>query len=234
MIPAVSRLQLEDRRRDIVRLVARMARTLAALHFAVYALLQVTGPEVVTVLFTERYRDSWPILAVNLTLIPLSILSSACDPVLRAYPAQAAMLLRVRVGLIGVMALGLWLVTAHDWLLGAIVVMVAVTAVDRIVLSAMLGRALGVSRHDLPLFRDLGKLALAAALAAVVAAGVRVAVAPAGPLTVLAASGAAFAAAYVVAVFALGVPTPDERQLVRRRVRALLPTWFPREARLEP
>jgi O-antigen/teichoic acid export membrane protein len=222
MIPAVSRLQLENRPDEIVGLIARMMRKLAALYFPLYAGLLVTGREFVTVLFTESYRASWPIFAVNLTLIPLCILTAACDPVLRAYPAYTSMLVRIRVALVAVLIAGLSVVTAHHWLLGAIVVMVGVSLIDRLAVSVMLGRVLQVSWHDLALFRDIAKLAAAAALAGAAAAGVRMLVAGAGPLAVLAAGAAALAAVYVASVAALGVPTRAERDAVRRRAVAIL------------
>ena len=161
MIPTVSRLQLENQPGEIVRLVARMMRKLAALYFPLYACLLVTGREFVTVLFTESYRASWPIFAVTLTLIPLCILTAACDPVLRAYPAYTSVLVRIRVALIAVLVSGLWIVTAHHWLLGAIVVMVGVAAIDRFTVSVMLGRVLDVTWRDLRLFGDIAKLAAA-------------------------------------------------------------------------
>jgi len=222
MIPAVSRLQLENRPGEIVGLVARMMRKLAALYFPLYAGLLVTGREFVTVLFTESYRESWPIFAVNLTLIPLCILTAACDPVLRAYPAYTAMLVRIRVALVAVLIAGLWVVTARHWLLGAIVVMVGVSAIDRLTVSAMLARVLRVSWRDLAPFRDVAKLAAAAALAGVAAAVVRLLAAGAGPLTVLVAGAAALAAVYVASVAALGVPTAVEREAVRRWALAIL------------
>ena len=217
MIPAVARLQLENRPREITLLVARMMRTLAALYFPIYVFLLVTGREFVTLLFTESYRASWPIFAVNLTLIPLAILTSACDPVLRAHPACIPLMLRIRVALVGLLALLLWGVTAHHWLLGAIVVMVAVNVVDRLTASVVLGRVLGLSWRDLALFRDIAWLAIAAVLAGLVAAGVRILAAGAGPLVVLGASGAALAAAYAVSVGAFRITTPAEREAIRRR-----------------
>ena len=48
------------------------------------------------------------------------------------------------------------------------------------------------------------------------------------PFVLLAVCGAACAVAYGVATLLLGVPTPEERGLVRRqlaRARALFPTW---------
>ena len=222
MIPTVSRLQLENRPGEIVQLVARMMRKLAALYFPLYACLLVIGREFVTLLFTESYRASWPIFAVNLTLIPLCILNAACDPVLRAHPAYTPVLVRIRVALIAVLVAGLWVVTSRHWLLGAIVVMVGVYVIDRVSVSVMLGRVLHVSWRDLALFRDIAKLAAAAALAGVAAALVRVLVAGAGPLAVLAAASLTLAVVYVSAVTVLGVPTPDERDALRRRLLAVL------------
>jgi O-antigen/teichoic acid export membrane protein len=222
MIPTVSRLQLENQPGEIVQLVARMMRKLAALYFPLYACLLVTGREFVTVLFTERYQASWPIFAVNLTLLPLCILTAACDPVLRAYPAYTSVLVRIRVALVAVSVLGLWFVTAQHWLLGAIVVMVGVGLVDRLTVSVMLARVLHVGWRDLALFRDVAKLAAAAGIAGLLAAGVRLVVAEAGPLAVLAASSAVLGIAYVVSVRALGVPTVSERHAVRERALAML------------
>src|SRR5437870_2610591 len=222
MIPAVGRLQLEGERREIVELLARMVRMLAALYFPLYACLLVVGREFVTVLFTESYRGSWPIFAVNLTLIPLGILTSACDPVLRAYPAYTSILVRIRVALVAVLVLGLWSVTARHWLLGAIVVMVSVNAVDRVAVSLMLARVLKVTGRDLARFGDVAKLAAAAAVAGVIAAVVRLLVGAGGALVVLAASGAAFATVYVVSVWALGGVTVAERDALRRRALAFL------------
>jgi O-antigen/teichoic acid export membrane protein len=222
MIPTVSRLQLENQPGEIVRLVARMMRKLAALYFPLYACLLVTGREFVTVLFTERYQGSWPIFAVNLTLIPLCILTAACDPVLRAYPAYTSVLVRIRVALVAVLVLGLWTVTARHWLLGAIVVMVGVGLIDRLTVSVMLARVLQVGWHDLALFRDVAKLAAAAGLAGLLAAGVRLLVAEAGPLAVLAASWTVLAVTYVVSVVVLGVPTAAERHAIRQRALAIL------------
>jgi len=217
MIPAVGRLQREGQPSEIVALIASLMRKLGAMYFPLYAGLVVTGREFITVLFTDSYRGSWPIFAVNLTLIPLCILTAACDPVLRAYPAYATVLVRIRVALIAVLAFGLWAVTSRHWLLGAILVMVGVNLIDRLVVSAMLARMLAMRWRDLALFRDVAKLALAAAVAALAAEGVRAVLSGAAPLVVLAGAGATLAAVYVPMVWILGVPTPAELAALRRR-----------------
>jgi len=142
--------------------------------------------------------------------------------VLRAYPAYTSLLVRIRVVLVAAMVVGLWVVTARHWLLGAIVVMVGVSVIDRLTVSALLARVLEVSWRDLVLFRDIAKLAAAAAFGGAAAALVRVLVAGAGPLAVLAACAAALGTVYVASVAALGVPTAAERAALRRRALAVL------------
>lgn len=222
MIPAIGRLELHGKPEDIVRLSARLMRVLAALYFPIYVFLLVAGREFIVVLFTARYVDSWPIFAINLTLIPLSILTSVSDPVLRAYPAYIPWLLRLRLVLLGVLMLGAWLATSNLLMLGAIVVMVAVHAADRVVLAVVLGRALKVSWRHLGLLRDVGKLSVAAGVAGLATAAAHAAVAGATPLAVLATSAAVFAAVYLLSVLALGVPTPTERMAAREQVGRVL------------
>ena len=79
LIAKVSFLQQQNETREIIFLTARAARKLAAVYFPVYALLIVVGPEFIRFLFTNRYAASWPIFAVNLTMLPASILLSGSD-----------------------------------------------------------------------------------------------------------------------------------------------------------
>lgn len=222
MIPAISRLQLEARPDEIVRLTARLMRALAVLYFPLYVFLLVSGREFITVLFTTRYLDSWPIFALNLTLIPLGILSSASDPVLRAYPQFTGRLLKLRLALLAALVPALWAVTSHGWLLGAIAVVVGVNIADRVVLSAVLGRALGVTWRDLGLLRDIGKVAVAAVTAGLGTRLLHGLMAGHAPLLVLGASAVVFGAVYVLSVLLLGVVTAEERHRIRRRTRNLL------------
>src|SRR5256884_2824439 len=51
--------------------------------------LLVSGRDFIVILFTERYLDSWPVFAIGLALLPLSLISTASDPVFRAYPERS-------------------------------------------------------------------------------------------------------------------------------------------------
>jgi O-antigen/teichoic acid export membrane protein len=226
MIPRVSYLQSLGRRREIIELMARMMRKLAAVLFPVYVLLMITGREFITVLFTERYLSSWPIFAINLTLVPLALLVSAYDPVMRAYAEHRYFLIKVRVVLIAVLFIALWFGTRHFGLLGAIVTVVGVSVVERFVTAFKSASILGLTARDIFLLKDVGKLATAAIAAGVVALAARWLLHGSRPIIILAVCGVFFFFAYIAAIALMGVLTPPERKAIRQRV-ALLRRFTP-------
>jgi len=195
LIARVSILQKRGEHREIVVLLARAARKLAAVYFPVYVFLMVAGREFIRVLFTARFADSWPIFAVNLTLLPLGIV--LLDPLFRAYQLERYFLLRLRLVLAAVLIVTLWLFTARLGLLGVIAMVIATAALERSVMAVHFARLLGVTSRDLVLLRDVGKLAVAALSAGVVAALIRWFLVRESALVVLAGCGAAFAVVYL-------------------------------------
>jgi O-antigen/teichoic acid export membrane protein len=195
LITRVSVLQKRNDTREIVLLMARAARKLAGVYFPVYAFLMVAGREFLQVLFTARFAHSWPIFAVNLTLLPLGII--LLDPLYRAFERERYFLLRLRLALAAVLIAALWLFTERAGLLGVIAMVVAIAGAERVAMAIHFGRLLGVTARDVVLLRDIGKLAMAAAGAGAVAALVRWMLAPRGELAVLAGCGAVFAAVYL-------------------------------------
>jgi O-antigen/teichoic acid export membrane protein len=195
LIARVSILQKRDEHREIVLLAARAARKLAAVYFPVYVFLMVAGREFIRVLFTARFADSWPIFAVNLTLLPLGIL--LLDPLYRAYQGERYFLLRLRLVLAAVLIVTLWLFTARLGLLGVIAVVVAIAAFERALMAIHFARLLGVTARDVILLRDIGKIAIAALIAGVVTELIRVLLVRESALTVLAGCGVAFAVVYL-------------------------------------
>jgi hypothetical protein len=93
--------------------------------------------------------------------------------------------------------LTLWLFTGRLGLLGVIAVVVAIAVFERAVMAVHFGRLLGVTARDVTLLGDVGKLALAALGAGVVARLIRVLLEPDGALAVLAGCGAVFAMVYL-------------------------------------
>jgi O-antigen/teichoic acid export membrane protein len=187
-------------------------RKLAVAYLPICALLLVVGPELIRFLFTDRYLSSWPVFAVNVTLLPLSIV--LLDPLYRAYTEQRYFLIRVRIVLVLAVILFLWFGTSHFGLVGAIVAVVAVNLTERIVTGIRFGRVMGVTRHDVSLLKDVGRIALAAAGAALVAIFIRAQMLAAGPLTILLVCGATFTVIYAACIFLLKIPSREEKRAV--------------------
>ncbi len=195
LITRVSMLQKQGESRSIVQLLANAARKLAAVYFPVYVFLLVAGREFIRVLFTARFADSWPIFAVNLTLLPLGIV--LLDPLYRAFERERYFLLRLRLALAAVLIVALWLFTARLGLLGVIGVVVSIAATERAVMAIHFGKLLGITGRDLVLLRDVAKLASAALAAGAVAELVRWSLVRESAFTVLVACGVVFAGVYL-------------------------------------
>lgn len=116
---------------------------------------------------------------------------------------------------------GLWFGTARFGLMGAISTVVLVTLTERIVMAVRFGGILHVVRQDLRLLQDVGKLASAAAVAALLTAVVRFALRDRKPLMVLIACGIVFSLVYLGGILLAGVVTPEEKDTVRRKLAAL-------------
>lgn len=222
MIPRVAELEKRGARREIIVLISRMMRKLAVAYFALYAFLIVAGREFIVVLFREQYLASWPIFAINLSIIPLGIITSACDPVMRAYPEHRFFLLRMRAVLLGGLFAALWFGTRRVGLVGVISLVVLTNLLERIVVAARCAKALGMTRAEVPLFKDVGKLACAAACAGAATALVRAFVAATlPPFFVLAVCGVVFTIVYLAGVWLFGIVSADEREIAGRALRTL-------------
>jgi len=219
LIPRVSLLQQQNDTREIMELMARAMRKLAAVYFPVYALMVVVAHEFISFLFTRSYLASVPVFLINLTLLLLGIVLQ--DPLFRAYVEQRFFLIRLRVVLCVLLTAGLWVGITRFGMVGAISAVVLVGVAERAVMAIRFGRILGVTRKDIVLLKDVGKLALAAAAAGLVTAVVRLPLRGAKPLIVLMACGIVFSLIYVGGVLLAGVVTPEEMGMVRRKMVAI-------------
>lgn len=218
MIPRVSLLQKQGERREIAELVARMMRKLSAVLLPFYAFLIVMGREFILVLFTAQYLESWPIFAINLTLVPLAIITSAYDPVIRAFAEHRYFLLRLRAVLLVLFIACLWFGLTRFGLIGAVTVMVGINVIDRLLTARKVKNILGVTRRDFVLLKDVGKLAVASVVAGLSTALVRALLPGTRPLVMLTIGGCVFALTYLVAVLLLGVLTTNERGMIQHRL----------------
>jgi len=215
LIPRISYLQHIKDTREIILLVARATRKMAAVYFPIYALLVATAHQLIAFVFTPRYLASVPIFIINLTVLLISIVLQ--DPLFRAYKEQRFFLIRLRIFTCTLLVAGLWFGIARFGTMGAITTVVVVSVTDRTISAIRFGRILGVGWKDIALFEDVGKLALAAAAAGVAAAAVRLPLLGARPLVTLLVCGVVFSLVYLAAVLLAGVVTPEEKDLVRRK-----------------
>lgn len=218
-IPRVSHLQSLQRRDHIIGLLVGMIRKLAALYLPLCVFLLVTGREFLTLLFTEAYITSWPIFAVNLASIPLAVVATACDPVLRAYAEHRYFLLRVRTVLLFVLVGGLWWGIREFGLVGAITAVVGVAALEQGVSALKVIHILGASRRNLAGLKDVAKIIASACAAGVLAVAAKALFLQGdGPLTKLIVCGLVFFAAYMPAIILLGAVHRDELETLRQQV----------------
>ena len=221
ILPRISYLQRDGQAREIVLLLANAIRKLAAVYLPLFALLMITGREFLTVMFTSAYAASWPIFAINLLLLPISLIE--VDAVVRAYESYRFFLLKLQVVLSLVMVFALWYGINRYGLIGAVSVVVLINFLLRVVLAVRFSRVLGAGLRDLLLLKDVGKIALASAIAAAVTFAVRsfVPMGGARPLIVLAFCFTVFTLVYLLSIMLLRVPTDDEREKARRGVERL-------------
>jgi O-antigen/teichoic acid export membrane protein len=167
MIPRMSALQHEDNKREMLEVTVRAMDKLAFFYFPIYALLLITGYDMITALFTTNYSASVPIFLINITLIPFGILIT--DPIVRAYEELGRFLLKLRLVLIPLMIAALWFGINYFSLSGIIAIVVVVTVVERLITSIRVAQKLEVKRADLHLFANIRRTAFASLLAGIAA-----------------------------------------------------------------
>lgn len=217
MIPRVSALQKNDETQEIICLAARAMRKLALVFLPIYFFLLATGPDFLTFLFTQRYRQSWPVFAIYLTMVPLQIV--LVDPLTRAHAEQRHYVLRLYAVLFIIQPLCLFPAVHFFGLVGAISVVILTNIAARAAMAWRLARILRVKREDLGRFRDIGRIALAGFAAGVPAWLLCQSLSQFRPFFILLFSGILFCLVYGAAILLLRILLPEEIDLVRYQVR---------------
>ncbi len=226
LLPRIVELRSDDDTEGIIQVTMRAARKMSVAFLPIYGLLTVMGEEVITLLFTERYLASLPIFRINLLMLLFNFLPT--DPIMRAYPQYRYPMLVLMAAVVFVLMGTLAWITPVFGTVGVISIVVFVRFIVRLIVVIGLARALGFGRAHGCLFRDIGKAAIAAAAAMLVAGLLRWALADFGSITRLTVCGTAFATAYATMLFVQRVPEKDEVALVRRIL--LKPFYIARRA----
>ena len=222
MIPQVSLLQKQGANREIFALAARVARKLALVYLPLYGFLIVMGHDFLTVLFTRQYTASWPIFAINLTMLPLSIFVT--DPIMRAHAEHRQFLPKLYTALVLLLFALLWLGTSRFGLIWAISVVVVVSVIGKTATWIKIGSVLKIRLRDVVLLKDVGKLAIAAATAAMITAFLRTMLHGLSPLSRLLVCAIVFGVVFLAGVLVLGLPTIEEKNFLKQQLSRL---WRP-------
>jgi O-antigen/teichoic acid export membrane protein len=215
VLPRINELESRNRLRQILELVAVAARKLALVYFPIYGFLMVTGRDLIEVLFTRQYIDSWPIFAVSLSVWPFGVI--VMDPVTRAH-GERYFFLALRLGICVALVLVLWQHAAALGLLGIISTVMLANIAGWFVTAARMARLLQADRRDLALFRDVGRIAVVTGIAALAALLMRWLLSPAAPWRMLLLCGPLFALVYVTGIVQWRVLRKDEVVRLLREV----------------
>ena len=216
LIPQVNQLEKTGARTEIIGLVARMMRKLAAVYLPIYFFLLVMGREFIELLFTAQYLSSWPIFLINLTMIPIAIVTTANDAIMRAHAEHRFFLVGLRFFLIPLLVLTLWFLSAQFALVGVIAAVIGISLIEASATGMKVIRILRVSAGDFFLLKDVFKVGAAAVCAGLTVALLKGLMAGAGNLILLVGCGLSFSLVYLTLVLLAGVVTESDRALIAR------------------
>ncbi len=166
LIPKMSELEAKNDTAEMIRLTTRAMQKLSFFYFPIYVFLIITAQTFIVTLFTKNYLASVPILLINLTLLPFSILIT--DPIVRAYRNLGRFLLILRIfvlaGLISTLYFGLQYLDMR----GMIAVAIGAMLIEKIFAETVIVRKIGFGVKDFHLLKNTVKTAFAAVFAGLV------------------------------------------------------------------
>lgn len=165
MIPRMSQMQHEGKKREMLQLAISATRKLAFFYFPIFGFLMIVAYDFVTTLFTTEYAASVPIFRANLLALPLFCV--VADPIARAFPSAVRWLLKLRIGIFVILLALFFSGVGRFSLLTMISIVVFTLVYEKLALAWISAKHLDFKRADFNLLRPIGRLAVAAAAAAV-------------------------------------------------------------------
>lgn len=170
MIPRMSQMQDEGRKREMLEMTVNATQRLAFVYFPLFAFLMIVASEFITTLFTKEYAASAAIFRVNLFALPL--FSLVVDPITRAFPGAGRFLLKVRIGICALLFAVFWYGIGRFGLIEMISIVVFAILFEKLMSAWISARMLEVKAADIALLRTIGKIALSALVAAIALVGI--------------------------------------------------------------
>lgn len=162
VIPRMSELQSQGKKREMLLLTVRAMQKLAFAYFPLFFFLMIVSEEFIITLFTKDYAGSIPIFRINLLLLPFICIM--VDPIGRAFREVGRFLLKLRLAILLILITGLWFAIDHFDLRGIISIVVGAVLLEMAASVWKATRMLDVTREDIHLLRDIGKTAIAASI----------------------------------------------------------------------
>lgn len=163
MIPRMSQLQSEGKRREMIELTVKAMEKIALVYFPAYVFFFITAYTLITTLFTQKFADSVSIFLINITLLPFYVFIT--DPIVRAFESLGRFILKIRIVIVILLLLTLYYGIQHFSLEGMITIVVVTSLIDRLVSLGKVWKTVGAKFSDFYLLKNVGKTALAAIIA---------------------------------------------------------------------
>lgn len=162
LLPRMSRLQLTDDRREMIRVTGRAMQKLSLFYFPVFVFLMIVSETLVVTLFTRNYLQSVPVFRINLLLLPILIFLS--DPIVRSYKELGRFLLALRICMFIVLFTTLYFSINNLSMTGVIAIAVASKFVESVIAEIVVFYKIGAKKSDLHFVKTIGKTAIASIL----------------------------------------------------------------------
>ena len=146
MLTKVSSLQSHGDDEGVRILLFRAVRKLSMVYIPVTAALFVLGKDFIETMYTSAYLSSWPILALNLALLPLAAMN--VDAVLRAYAQFRFKVLVLRIAMVALLVVTSLAAMDYLGMIGAMLAFVVCGALERLILFSFCARMLGATSSD--------------------------------------------------------------------------------------
>jgi O-antigen/teichoic acid export membrane protein len=169
IIPYVSQLQAQGKKREMLLVSVGAMQKLAFAYFPMFFFMMIVTEEFITTLFTKDYAASVPIFRINLFILPLYCL--IVDPIGRAFSEVGKFLLKLRVIVFFFLIVALSFGIQHLDLRGIVAIVVFAILVEKIGSVIKSLQMLEAKREDIYLMKNVGKIGAAAALSGAILLG---------------------------------------------------------------
>lgn len=166
LIPRMNALQQIGDRQEMIRLTVRAMEKLAFVYFPVYVFMMITARTFFITLFTHEYEASATIFAINLSILPFTILIT--DPIVRSYKELGRLFLLTRIAVVICLLSALYYGIHHFSMTGMIIVAVTAVMIEKFIAESMVIKKLGLGLKDLSMLKTVLKTAVASLIAGAV------------------------------------------------------------------